>query len=329
MLNVLIVGYGSIGKRHISNLSKLPNLQIFVCTNRKYDSFLKKTKCKIFASLDDSIKQKPDIAFITNTTNLHVKTAIKLVTANIPIFVEKPLSNSTKDVKLLLNTIKRRKLVTMMGCVLRFHPAIKKIKEIISENKIGKIISVHVENGSYLPDWHTNEDYKENYASRSDLGGGVVLTNIHELDYLYWFFGNVDEVFSITGKFSDLEIDVEDLSSILLRFKNNIVAEAHLDYFQKPSIRSCKIVGICGTVYWDSSKNSVQLYDVKKKKWINHLKLKNYDVNDMYVDEIKHFLKCVNKEKKSINPVEDGAKILKIAIAVKKSSKLKKMVMIN
>jgi len=328
-LNVLIVGYGSIGKRHISNLSKLPNLQIFVCTNRKYDSFLKKTKCKIFASLDDSIKQKPDIAFITNTTNLHVKTAIKLVTANIPIFVEKPLSNSTKDVKLLLNTIKRRKLVTMMGCVLRFHPAIKKIKEIISENKIGKIISVHVENGSYLPDWHTNEDYKENYASRSDLGGGVVLTNIHELDYLYWFFGNVDEVFSITGKFSDLEIDVEDLSSILLRFKNNIVAEAHLDYFQKPSIRSCKIVGICGTVYWDSSKNSVQLYDVKKKKWINHLKLKNYDVNDMYVDEIKHFLKCVNKEKKSINPIEDGAKILNIAIAVKKSSKLKKMVMIN
>ena len=155
------------------------------------------------------------------------------------------------------------------------------------------------------------------------------MTNIHELDYLYWFFGNVDEVFSITGKFSDLEIDVEDLSSILLRFKNNIVAEAHLDYFQKPSIRSCKIVGIRGTVYWDSSKNSVQLYDMKNKKWINHLKLKNYDVNDMYVDEIKHFLKCVNKEKKSINPVEDGAKILNIAIAVKKSSKLKKMVMIN
>ena len=328
-MNVLVVGYGSIGKRHIANLSKFPNVHIFVCTNRKYDSFLKSKKCKIFNSLDDCIKEKPDIAFITNTTNLHVKTAIKLANANIHIFIEKPLSNSTKDVKLLLNTIKRRKLVTMMGCVLRFHPAIQKIKEIISENKIGKIISVHVENGSYLPDWHTNEDYKKNYASRSDLGGGVVLTNIHELDYLYWFFGNVDEVFSITGKFSDLEIDVEDLSSILLRFKNNIVAEALLDYFQKPSIRSCKIVGIRGTVYWDSSKNSVQLYDMKNKKWINHLKLKNYDVNDMYVDEIKHFLKCVNKEKKSINPVEDGAKILNIAIAVKKSSKLKKMVMIN
>ena len=328
-MNVLVVGYGSIGKRHIENLSIFSNLQIFVCTNRKYDSFLKNKKCKIFSSLDDCIKQKPDIAFIANTTNLHVKTAIKLANANIPLFIEKPLSNSTKDIKILLNIIKKKKLVTMMGCVLRFHPAIKKIKQIISENKIGQIISVHAENGSFLPNWHLDEDYKKSYASRNDLGGGVVLTNIHELDYLYWFFGNVNEVFSITGKFSDLEIDVEDLSSILLRFTNNIIAEIHLDYFQKPSIRSCKIVGTYGTLYWDSSKNNVQLYDVKKKKWVDNLKLKNYDLNDMYMDEIKYFFKCVNKEEKSINSIEEGAKILNIAIAIKKSSKLKKMVMIN
>jgi len=328
-LNVLVVGYGSIGKRHIENLSIFSNLQIFVCTNRKYDSFLKNKQCKIFTSLDDCIKEKPDIAFIANTTNLHVKTAIKLANANIPLFIEKPLSNSTKDIKILLNIIKKKKLVTMMGCVLRFHPAIKKIKEIISENKIGKIISVHAENGSFLPDWHSDEDYKKSYASLNDLGGGVVLTNIHELDYLYWFFGNVNEVFSITGKFSDLEIDSEDLSSILLRFKNNIIAEVHLDYFQKPSVRNCKIVGTHGTVYWDSSINNVQLYDVNKKKWINKLKLKNYDVNDMYIDEIKHFFKCVHTGEKSINSIEEGAKILNMAIAVKKSSKLKKMVMIN
>ena len=328
-MNVLVIGYGSIGKRHITNLSKFTNLHIFVCTNRKYDSFLKNKKCKIFTSLDDCIKQKPDVAFITNTTNLHVKTAIKLANANIHIFIEKPLSNSTNDVKLLLNTIKKKKLVTMMGCVLRFHPAIKKIKELLSENKIGKIISIHAENGSFLPDWHPYEDYKKSYASRNDLGGGVVLTNIHELDYLYWFFGDVKEVFSITGKFSNLEIDVEDLSSILLRFRNNIIAEMHLDYFQKPSVRSCKIVGTQGTVYWDLSKNNVQLYDVNKKKWINTLKLKNYDVNDMYLDEIKHFIKCVNTGQNSINSIEEGAKILNIAIGIKKSSKLKKMVMIN
>jgi predicted dehydrogenase len=328
-LNVLVVGYGSIGKRHITNLSKFPNMQIFVCTNRKYDSFLKNKKCQIFNSLDECIKQKPDVAFITNTTNLHVKTAIKLANANIHMFIEKPLSNSTKEIKLLLHTIKKRKLITMMGCVLRFNPGIKIIKKIISENKIGKVISVHAENGSFLPDWHSYEDYKKSYASRNDLGGGVVLTNIHELDYLHWIFGNVQEVFSITGKFSDLEIDVEDLSSILLRFRNNVIAEIHLDYFQKPATRSCKIVGTHGTVYWNSNKNNIVLYDVNKKRWVEKMKLKNYDINDMYLDEIKHFIKCVNKGEKSINPIEEGAKILNVAIGIKKSSKLKKMVMIN
>ena len=304
-------------------------MNIFVCTNRKYDSFLNNKKCKIFNSLDECIKQKPDIVFITNTTNLHVKTAIKLANANIHLFIEKPLSNSTKEIKLLLDTIRKRKLITMMGCVLRFNPGIQKIKKIISENKIGRVISVHAENGSFLPEWHSYEDYKKSYASRNDLGGGVVLTNIHELDYLYWIFGNVQEVFSITGKFSELKIDVEDLSSILLRFSNDVIAEIHLDYFQKPSARSCKIVGTHGTLYWDSNKNHVLLYDVKKKKWIKKMKLKNYNINEMYLDEIKHFIKCVKKNEKSINPIEEGAKILNVAIGIKKSSKLKKMVLIN
>ena len=304
-------------------------MNILVCTNRKYDSFLKNKKCKIFNSLDDCIKEKPDIAFITNITNLHVKTAIKLVNANIHIFIEKPLSNSTKDIKLLLDIVKKRKIITMMGCVLRFNPGIKKIKKIISENKIGNVISVHAENGSFLPDWHSYEDYKKSYASRNDLGGGVVLTNIHELDYLYWIFGNIQEVFSITGKFSELKIDVEDLSSILLHFRSNVVAEIHLDYFQKPSVRSCKVVGTHGTIYWDSNKNSILLYDVNKKKWVEKMTLKNYDINEMYLDEIKHFLRCVKKNEKSINPIEEGVKILNVAIGIKKSSKLKKMVMIN
>jgi len=105
-LNILVIGYGSIGKRHITNLSKFPNVNIFVCTNRKYDSFLKNKKCKIFNTLDECIKQKPDIAFITNTTNLHVKTAIKLANSNIHMFIEKPLSHSTKEIKILLDTIK-------------------------------------------------------------------------------------------------------------------------------------------------------------------------------------------------------------------------------
>ena len=325
-MKALVLGYGSIGKRHISNLSSFKDMEVLVCTKRRYDDFLRRKKCKIFNSIDECLKEKPDIAIISNASSLHVKTAIKLANSGIHLFIEKPLSNSLTGVGTLTKIVKKQKLVTLMGCVLRFHPCIKKIKEIISKNGVGRIISVHVENGSYLPDWHRDEKYQNSYTARRNLGGGVVLTCIHELDYLYWFFGNVKEVFSITGKFSDLELSVEDLSAILLQFKNNIISEVHLDYFQRPEVRSCKIIGTKGTIYWKLNTNSVKIYDIKKKKWIEKLKLQNYDDNTMYVEELTHFLSCVKDKKKTINDVYEGAKILQIALAVKQSSKTKKVI---
>ncbi len=198
----------------------------------------------------------------------------------------------------------------------------------MDEKKIGKVLSVKVECGSYLPDWHEDEDYSLGYAGRKDLGGGVVLTCIHELDYLYWFFGDVDEVFSISGKFSNLKIDVEDLSAILMKFKNNIIAEVHLDYFQKPEIRSCKIIGTKGTLYWDSTENSVNYFDATKNKWAKIIKVKNYSRNQMFMDELTHFITSINSGKETINSIEQGAKTLKIALGILKSSKLRKMVKI-
>jgi predicted dehydrogenase len=219
--------------------------------------------------------------------------------------------------------------MTLMGCNLRFHPCIKKIKELITKNKIGRVVSVHAENGSFLPDWHPDEDYSISYASQPDLGGGVLLTSIHEIDYLYWFFGDVKEVFSITGKFSNLNIHAEDLSAILLRFQNNVVAEVHLDYFQNPHFRSCKIIGTKGTIYWDSETNTVKMYDIKKKKWIKKLKLQNYDINMTYIDEMYYFLKCIKTKKETINTVYDGAKILTIALSAKMASKIKKAIILD
>lgn len=327
-MKALVVGYGSIGKRHLKNLMSLPNVEITVCTKHK-DAFLQKTGCKISDSLDTCLKEKPDIGLITNVTSLHLETAIKLANAGCHLLIEKPLSDSMRRVRTLLDIVKKKRLVTLMGCNLRFHPCIRKLKEIISSDEIGRIISVKVENGSYLPDWHPYEDYRCSYAARKDLGGGVVLTMVHEIDYLYWFFGDAKDVFSITGKYSNLELSVDDLSVILLRFKNDIIAEIHLDYFQRPNFRSCKIIGTKGTVYWDSDTDMVKMYDIKKKKWIKKLKLHNYDNNCTYIDELSHFLQCINKKEKTINCVHQGAITLEMALAIKRASKTKRMITLN
>lgn len=327
MKKILVVGYGSIGRRHVKNLLHYSNYEILILTKKKYNN--KETRVKYYNSLTEVLKEEPEIGFITNETSFHIEVAIKLAKKNIHLFIEKPLSNSIKNVQKLQEIVNKNKLITQMGCNWRFHPCIKKIKKIIEKNEIGKIYSVQVESNSYLPDWHPYEDYRNGYAAKKELGGGILLTCIHELDFLYWYFGKVEEIFSITKKQSQLEVNTDDISIMVMKFKKNILGELHLDYFQRPDFKRCKIIGSKGTLYWDSSINIVKFYSNNKKKWINKIEIKKYEKNQMYIDEILYFLKSVKKKKKTINPLNDGIKTLEISLVAIKSSKLKKMLKIS
>ena len=328
MLKILVVGYGSIGNRYVENLLKYSNIQVMICTKRKDLNLKIIDKCEIFESLDKGIEATPDIAFITNVTSLHTSTAIKIAKSKINLFIEKPLSNSMDEINELLEIINENKIQTMVGCNFRFHSCLKIIKKLLEENQVGKILSAKVECGSYLPDWHPNEDYRKSYASQKKLGGGVVLTCIHEIDYLQWFFGKVDEVFSFSGKISNLEVDVEDLSASLLKFENNVIVELHLDYFQKPEFRSCKIIGTKGTIYWDSDINVVKRFDYNENKWVEEFKMENDTRNDMFVRELEYFLECVKTKKSNMNNISIAKETLKTALGIIESSMTKKVVKI-
>ena len=322
------MGWGSIGHRHIKNLLKYPDVEIIICTNKKSINTEIEKRCKIVKLLEDGIKETPDIAFITNVTSEHVSTAVKLAEHGINLFIEKPLSHSIDHIDELSEIIKRKKIKVMIGSNFRFHECIKKIKELLDENLIDEIISVRVECGSYLPDWHPNEDYRSSYAAQKELGGGVVLTCIHEIDYLHWFLGQVDEIVSFSGKYSDLELNVDDLSTALIKFKKNIIAEIHLDFFQRKEFRSCKIIGKKGTIYWDSDSNLVKLFDINENKWIEILKVSNYDRNQMFMKELDYYLDCVNHNKEPMNSVIESKEVLKIALGIIESSKTKQVVKI-
>ena len=325
MKKILVIGYGSIGRRHVENLLSISDLEIIVCTKRNDIKKLGK-RVKVYSTLKQCLKEKPDMGIVSNETSLHVQTAIKLAKEGLDLFLEKPLSSSLKDVKKLHTIVKKKKLIIQMGCNLRFHPCIKKIKNMVDQQKIGKIISAQVQTCSYLPDYHPWENYRRGYAARKDLGGGIILTQIHEIDYMYWLFQEVENVISMSGKFSDLDVNVEDYAASLLRFKNKIIGELHMDYFQRPDFKSCQIRGTKGEIYWDSDNNCVNIYDMNKKRWKTELEVKNYQRNFSYVEELKHFLKCVKQKKETINDLEQGIDTLKIALAIKKASKLMKAV---
>ena len=263
MTKILIIGYGSIGKRHAQNILTHTQHEIIIFTKRKdLDSF-KKKRVKVFHNLQKCLSEKPEIGFITNETAYHIPIAIKLARAGLDLFIEKPLSDSIKGVQTLRKIVKQKKLITQMGYHLRFHECIIKIHELIKQKKIGRVISIQAENGSYLPDWHPYEDYRYGYAAKKKLGGGVVLTQIHDIDYIYWIFGKPKSIFSVTGKFSNLDISVEDYSASIIQFKNKITAELHLDFFQGLEYRRIKIKGTDGIIFWDSQENTIKVYSAE------------------------------------------------------------------
>jgi len=326
MLKILIIGYGSIGKRHLENFLLLKNTKLIVYTKRKDLGILIKKGIKVSDSLSECLGEKPDIGVIANETSLHIPIAIKLAKEGLDLFLEKPLSHSIKDIEKLRSIVKKKNLITQMGCNLRFHPCIKKIKQLIIQKKIGKIISIQVQNCSYLPDYHPWEDYRKGYAARKDLGGGITLTQIHEIDYMYWFFQDVASVYSVSEKLSELEVTADDYVSSIIKFKNGVMGELHMDYFQRPDFRSCKIRGTKGEIYWESTDNCVKIFMSKKKKWETVFKISNYERNFSYVEQLKHFMRCVKSRKETINDIEQGITTLKIVLAMKTASKLKRNV---
>lgn len=320
-MKALVVGFGSIGIRHTKNLLKKSNIEIIVYTKRKDIPSEFKKKCKFFDEIEDCLNENPDFAIITNETNLHMSTALKLAQNGLDLFIEKPLSDSMRGSKKLEKIVAEKKLITFVGCNLRFHKSIKKIKKLLTDKEIGDILWIRAESSSYLPDWHPYEDYRKSYASKKITGGGVVLTCIHELDYLIWFIGKITEVFSRNEKLSDLKINVEDISCSILKFKNNTIGELHLNFLQRPNFRSCKIIGSLGVLYWDSDSNNVKKFDIKKKCWVTKFSHIHYKRNDMYKDELEYFLKCIKTRIKTMNDISDGIKTLETSLAILKSSR--------
>lgn len=319
-LKALIVGYGSIGARHAENLKALGVGKIFFLRHSKN----KNLPVGHFASLSVALRENPDFAVIANPTSLHLPVAARLAKEGIDLFIEKPLSNSTRGVSELMRIVKNKKLVTMIGYNFRFHPQLIQIKKLISSKVIDKILSGRVEAGQYLPDWHPGEDYTAGYAARKSLGGGVILTLIHEIDYLSWLIGKPKKVFCLADKVSNLKIDVEDAAEILIQYGNGAIGEVHLDYLQRVPRRNLEIIGEKGTILWDYFDGEIKVY--KNKKWNTYKLSKNFDRNQMFMDEMKHFLECVRNRKETMIPIAEGAKSLEIALAAKKSSSTGKVI---
>jgi predicted dehydrogenase len=183
--------------------------------------------------------------------------------------------------------------------------------------------------GEYLPGWHPWEDYRQGYSARSDLGGGVILTLSHPLDYLRWLLGDVSEVWAFSGTLGELGVEVEDSAEIGVRFSSGVIGSVHLDYLQQPPNHFLELIGTEGTIIWNFAHGGVRLYLSEENAWKSYPIQKGFERNDMLLDEMSHFFDLVNGNANSKCTLSDGVRALELALAAKNSSQKKKIVQIN
>lgn len=256
-MKALIIGYGSIGKRHYQSLSAVPHIdRIDIVT--KQDIAYAKTFRDIESVEDIS---SYDYFLIASETVKHfdqLKYLDSAVTGK-KIFCEKPLFDRQADLSIHNNTV-------YVGYVLRFNSVIQMLKQKLEGEKP---LTVSAICGQYLPTWRPDTDYRQCYSAHKDMGGGVLLDISHEIDYVQWLFGRMDATSSVSAKISDLEIDSDDYANIIGRTESGCMVSISLDYISKISVRDIRVSTvdktfhadlIAGTLTWTDKNGNTENY---------------------------------------------------------------------
>ncbi len=338
-MKFLIAGLGSIGRRHFRNLIALGEKDIILLRTHKAtlpDDEL--AGYPVETDLDEALKNhKPDAVIIANPTSMHLDVAIPAAQAGCHILLEKPVSHSLDRLDILQSAAQNSGSKILVGFQFRYHPTLNKARELIQSNALGQILSVHAHWGEYLPQWHPWEDYRQSYAARADLGGGVIITLTHPLDYLRYLLGDVESLWSFNGHISPLEVNVEDVAEIGLKFTNGAVGGVHVNYFQRPPVHRLEIIGTNGTLRWDNADGILHLYKTPATfgsfsdnppapVMESFSPPEGFERNQLFVAQMRHFIEIVRGEKEPVCRLEDGVMALRLVLAAYESQKARQVI---
>ena len=331
-MKFLIAGLGSIGRRHFRNLIALDERDIVLLRTRK--ATLPNDELAgypVETDLTEALqKHKPDAVVVANPTSLHLDIAIPAAEAGCHILLEKPVSHSLERLDVLQKTAERMGSKILVGFQFRYHPTLNKARQLIQSSALGKILTVHAHWGEYLPQWHPWEDYRQSYAARAELGGGVIVTLTHPCEYWRYLLGDVDSLWSFNSHISPLDVDVDDVAEIGLKFANGAIGGVHVNYFQRPPVHRLEIVGTNGTLRWDNADGILYFYkmpasfgsysDQPPAPVVDTFHLTaGFERNQLFVAQTRHFIEVVRGESEPVCSLEDGVMALRLALAAYES----------
>jgi len=301
-MNVLIVGLGSIARKHITVLKVIfPDLSLYALRSTK--NAKNEEGISNLYSIDDLGSLALDFVIISNPTANHKQTIEQLIPYQIPLFIEKPVFNNL-NADIILQQIRKINLTTYVACNLRFLGCIQFVKQFVIDKRINEVNSYC---GSYLPDWRPGQDFRNIYSANIEMGGGVHIDLIHEIDYLYWLFGKPEQIYSNKTNRSSLNISAVDYANYLFIY-NDFCTNVVLNYYRRDPKRSLEILLEEGTLYVDLLENKVTFND-------EVIYISNKRIIDTYEDQLRFFVGQVLKNKVKFNSIEEAFEVLKLCIA--------------
>jgi len=322
-LRFLIVSLGSIGRRHLRNLRTLrPDARIGVLrqhTDVQKDA-VPQGADEQFTTFEQAVAFAPDAAIIAGPATSHLAVAWLLAQSGVHLLIEKPLADKPEGVDALVEYCRKHQIVLMTGYNLRFLPSLREARRLVQFGAIGQVFGARAEVGQYLPDWRPDRDYRQAVSAQRALGGGALLELSHEFDYLFWLFGHPFRVTARGGHYSPLEIDVEDMVEVILEYDSpQRLVNVHLDLIQRAPLRRCRFIGDKGTLLWDCLTDRIEYWTDGTGRWETFDQFVCRDRNQMYLDELEHFFRCIEHGEIPLVDGVQGQSVLAIAEAARRS----------
>ncbi len=303
-MKLLFIGLGSIAKKHIKSIQSIDeSIEIFALRHSKTSKEMKGVNSLFDWSNVDFV---PDGILICNPTQLHEQAIMQAIKFACPLFIEKPALHDLTSAEKLISQIDNQNIITYIGLDLRFHPSLLFLKSYLEKNEIN-INEVNVYCGSYLPEWRSENNFRESYSSIPELGGGVHFDLIHEIDMCYWLFGLPNKVNSVLKSNSTLGIRSIDYANYVLEYEN-YCASIILNYYRRDYKRQIEIITNDTTITLDFCTGYIR--DSKD----NILFSDNISFDTIYKNQMTHFLNCIKNKTESINTFKESINVIKICL---------------
>lgn len=319
-MRVLMVGTGSIGRRHMASLRTLvPNIQFDVLreSGRSRDTS-DLGEVDVVGSIEEGIARQPQLIVIANPSSMHLQPLLAAIDCGVPFYVEKPVVSNLDDLAVLQSRVAHGGLPpNMVGCNLRFLPSLIAFKALIDEGRLGNLVRADFEAGQWLPDWRPTQDYRMGYSANRSQGGGVLLDLIHEVDAALWLLGDFEHVSGYAIHASSLEIDSDDCAGILMARIDGPIASIRVDYVSRKPVRRYTIVGDRGTATWDLRASTIVVEDATGSQVID-LTAGSFDVAMTYVSAMQELLAAIESNRPSTQPLKEGVRALTTVLRAKR-----------